>query len=543
MEFIKDQLLTLIQGDDGRRPGSKFIKSLPNAHKFKVIIQGDDIPLLKHGIRKSVKSHLIVVRGQNKKANRYLAHQLIRLERFQPNYWEIVRLLCARSKVWYLAHLQRCFPRWYRQLPKWYSIALWGKVAWLAFNGDETRVKHKRVYIPKKVDNSGKVLTWRPLGVPTPEWRIYLSMLNTALTMWLERHWQNGQHAYFPGKGTISAWRSVLSQIHKKNIYEFDLKSFFPSVEVQQVSKRLLEYGLPKVAVEYFEELNMSLPDLRDVDLIDEDEIRERQETERQFAWDKHIYESLKESLIIEDPELSKDLIQDMHVYEHGLKEVEIFAGSPTGLPQGGGISPVLSVQVLDEIFKHNPTTVMYADDGIIFDWPILESPNYSENGIEFNLEKSGWVKKMGEWIKPLQFLGLTYDGVRDQLWSKTRSGKELLIPKDKIEKILSAVWAYSGGRPTETNVWVKLFNSRIDGLIQAMHYNGVFELTSEWANWDIHSTKSSWMASKTGKRCFKKRKIKPSLYNASTVATKWALGKLRGVRHRRKYLTGACTK
>lgn len=58
----------------------------------------------------------------------------------------------------------------------------------------------------------------------------------------------------------------------------------------------------------------------------------------------------------------------EMHAHREANKSFEVFAGSPSGLPQGGGISPVLSVQVLDVIFKHNPTTVMYADDGIIFD-------------------------------------------------------------------------------------------------------------------------------------------------------------------------------
>lgn len=542
---MKDQLLTHINGDDGRRPGSKFIKSLPNAHEFKVIIQGDDLPLLKHGIRKSVKSHLLIVKGENRRANRYLQHQLIRLRKLEGNYWDIVRLLCVRSKVWYVAHLQRSFPRWYRELPVWYTIYLWKKVIRIAFDADQ-RVKHFRVYIPKKYNNTGDVLVWRPLGVPTPEWRVYLSMLNTALTMWLEPFWISGQHAYFPGKGTITAWKEILSKIGSKQIYEFDLKQFFPSVEIQEVSNRLRKFGLPETAVQYFEGLNSSLPELLNTDLVNEDEIREKDETQTIWKEDKIIFDTLEESLIIEDevpgiPDKEfEGLRMEMHAHREANKSFEVFAGSPTGLPQGGGISPVLSVQVLDVIFKHNPTTVMYADDGIIFDWPVLKSPFYAAAGIEFNLEKSGWVKRNGAWLKPLKFLGLIYDGKTDQLWSETRSNKRLYIKKDSLEKILADVWGYAGGKPTHTNVWVDLFNSRIDGLIQAMHYNGVYNLSSVWSDWNIATSKGSYMSTKVAKRFFRRRGVKPTLYNASSVSTQWLLRKLLDVNKPKKALSGA---
>lgn len=45
---------------------------------------------------------------------------------------------------------------------------------------------------------------------------------------------------------------------------------------------------------------------------------------------------------------------------------------------------------------------------------------------------KSGWVKKE-EWLKPLRFLGLEYDGQSDQLRSQTRSGKSLLFDKEGL--------------------------------------------------------------------------------------------------------------
>lgn len=45
---------------------------------------------------------------------------------------------------------------------------------------------------------------------------------------------------------------------------------------------------------------------------------------------------------------------------------------------------------------------------------------------------KSGWVRNE-EWVKPLRFLGLEYDGRENQLRSQTRSGKSLLFDKEGL--------------------------------------------------------------------------------------------------------------
>lgn len=78
----------------------------------------------------------------------------------------------------------------------------------------------------------------------------------------------------------MSAWKEILSKIGSRQIYEFDLKQFFPSVEIQEVSNRLRKFGLPETAVQYFEGLNSSLPELLNTDLVNEDEIREKDETQ-----------------------------------------------------------------------------------------------------------------------------------------------------------------------------------------------------------------------------------------------------------------------
>jgi len=42
-------------------------------------------------------------------------------------------------------------------------------------------------------------------------------------------------------------------------------------------------------------------------------------------------------------------------------------------------------------------------------------------------------VKKAGEWLKPLTFLGLSYDGVRKELSAFTRNGSRLVMDKTDI--------------------------------------------------------------------------------------------------------------
>jgi hypothetical protein len=95
---------------------------------------------------------------------------------------------------------------------------------------------------------------------------------------------------------------------------------------------------------------------------------------------------------------------------------------------------------------------LVYADDGLIYsdlkenylEMIIMQVlvPLFKEWGIDFNLEKSGFVKANGKFIKPLKFVGLEYDssvknghGEYGVLRASTRKGATLVF--DKLDLIL----------------------------------------------------------------------------------------------------------
>jgi len=81
------------------------------------------------------------------------------------------------------------------------------------------------------------------------------------------------------------------------------------------------------------------------------------------------------------------------------------------GVPQGAPTSCSTSTLALKPLERRHPSSVLYADDGLIAcdDKPIITDPVV---GIEENAAKSGWVKRDGKWLRPLKFLGMEYVGV-----------------------------------------------------------------------------------------------------------------------------------
>jgi hypothetical protein len=132
-------------------------------------------------------------------------------------------------------------------------------------------------------------------------------------------------------------------------------------------------------------------------------------------------------------------------------REYDITFRGNVGLPQGSPLSPYLSILYLNEVLHLSgmPSDVkflFYADDGLFYsnnydslnDWLTgaffsgSASPkSFGYYNISLSIDKSGWVRKEGEWLKPLKFLGLVYTAKTStsfaSLIAKTRSGKSNL--------------------------------------------------------------------------------------------------------------------
>lgn len=71
-------------------------------------------------------------------------------------------------------------------------------------------------------------------------------MVNNMLILWFEDFILPSQHAYLPGRGTITAWRQVITEVIKaKNIYETDLKGFFDNISVHKINNVLRQGNVP----------------------------------------------------------------------------------------------------------------------------------------------------------------------------------------------------------------------------------------------------------------------------------------------------------
>lgn len=100
------------------------------------------------------------------------------------------------------------------------------------------------------------------------------------------------------------------------------------------------------------------------------------------------------------------------------------------GVAQGAPTSPILANVIqqlwINENLTQGHSIVAYADDSVTFSEKEIKLTAPEDTGIKINEEKSGYVKYNGTWLKPLKFLGLSFDG--EILKANTRKGSELEV-------------------------------------------------------------------------------------------------------------------
>ena len=94
----------------------------------------------------------------------------------------------------------------------------------------------------------------RPLSVPDGVERIRHEKLLHPLQQWLSPWISSSQHGFLSGRGTMTAWQDIIDHVlNSRNIWEYDMKKFFDSINITYLSLVLLSTGVPSHLVEYME--------------------------------------------------------------------------------------------------------------------------------------------------------------------------------------------------------------------------------------------------------------------------------------------------
>jgi len=347
----------------------------------------------------------------NSRANKYLEYQFRRLERNRQNpqlYFAILSGLIKRSRSFHVSFINSSLPGWYQNLRLEKVIAVYRRLKWMF--GD-TKVRTSRFYVPKP---NGSL---RPIGSPSKHWKVYLSMWAWGLSFYLSDKLSERNHGFRPGRGLWTAWLEILTHVKDQpNIYEFDLTKFFNTIRLRLdlirpefdswstakccFLKRYLydTYKVPFDIADYLAQgLNKTPPKLNRA-------IEPRRDPFDPELWEEFSIKS-KFQLRSEAPS----------AYPNELY----------GLTQGSPLSPILAVAAMDawEALKLlHANLIAYADDGLLYDTKEIDELELGAKvakynlGVKINWAKSGHIKRNGVWLKPLTFLGSTYDPWADTL-------------------------------------------------------------------------------------------------------------------------------
>lgn len=445
------------------------VKFVPDVNKYELKVGKYDKDFKEFGIwlRTWRKVDSIELWG-NRRQNKYMVYMLKRFWFCKDHPIKRIKLiiLILRSKTFFVAAINHVDKYWFNK-SKFVVDRVWKKYYKISNIMIHREYESKRIFIPK---SNGKV---RPLGVPKLWERIHFHILNKLLMMILNDHLDNTQHGY-TGKGTLTAWREVLSKAIKwDNIYEYDLKGFFDNVLSLQVIVRVnkefwqsciefsKEWGkdihrwLFKALKEYYGRL---------LDRFWKDRLI------KYLVWINQsvpLYGGNGTENWDSDPMQQRS---DFWAVDGGkywfTSNPQSYPSRSRGFPQGAPHSPMMSMigkSLLTEEGKEvTEGKICYVDDGIANKKVI---PNIF-SGCYLSDSKSGWVKKDGKWIKPLKFLGLIYDGRNQSLTANTRKGSTLEATGKPIEIIMKKL-------SMKHMDWEKIANSKYFGWLLSRLYVG----------------------------------------------------------------------
>jgi hypothetical protein len=519
-------------------------KKVPDIKSFEIQISNYDVLYAACGIRKRWAPKLSFTPGKNRSINRYILNQKIRLSQLaikgdSEAFFEVSRFLVKYSKCFFISQLSHSYKNWHREYSWRWVKRLYANYKHLA-QISATQLDYKRVFIPKSEHKN------RPLGVPEPCWIMYLGLWNRFFMLYfMSRNIiQKNQHAYLPGKGTKTAWEVIFQKvINCRYIYSFDLEGFFPSVDHQYTFRKMKEKGFPEWVCHWIYNLNAQLPKGL---YFTKSEWKEIDQASEPFDKDELARQSISKQQPEEIP--FEETEEDPYGEFRWHKEPDGRALASRGVPQGGPISPLISLLCLDDLFgKEKFDTLMYADDGLFYsnnpecvgiidEW--VKDKSYMESGVRFAPKKSYWIRK-NRWIEPLKFLGLTFYGTNRTLYASTRKGSRLVFDKQELldllryrEIVSERSKESSEGRPTAPT-FETMIKLGVWGLIQSRLYAGKWNMDFE-QHFDYTFIKGSWAHKVYSKHWAKKLNV----FNSTSFASKALIYALKKVEAREPAVT-----
>lgn len=409
--------------------GSPF-RRLPAVSKYKLLDPKDNLILRGLDISLKLPRKAITKPTKTKSANRYMAHVLTKIRNWvkEGKYkkaWKIAELNIKSSKCFRASAYNFVFSGWYYKQNVNEVWKINRKVEKI-LSKELSNLSYKRVYIEKL---NGKL---RPLGVPTPEWRVALHLINGFFVEILQNEVGLNQHAYLPGRGTMSAWKEVIKKIDSKFVYETDLKGFFDNISVWKILNllRTKECNYSN----WLKELCKAIPKFPEEKKLDESKFDVANINDSEII----MWENLgsEKGKLIDYTSGKPKYISTPEVDELGFLNYGILPG---GFPQGMNLSPFLSILGLKEYLKA-ADHVNYADDQLFFGEKVFKVRETPKDGIKHASEKCKWIKQKGIWKEDsLKFLGFRL--WKNGCWkSETRSGV-----KGEINPMIAKIYTVEG--------------------------------------------------------------------------------------------------
>jgi len=391
-------------------------KPMPSIRKFEIHLAVYDWLLLLFGLFRRYDSATTLYGWKNGKANLYIDYMFKRLRsQVKRELWKDAARTMAtlmNSHAYQCCCLNYVARGWYKTMKYKMVLKTLREVKSLA-KSRATEIQFKRVYLEEPTK-------FRPLGVPTLPWRIYLHMYNNLLTEWRLVSEGDSQHAYLPGRGVITAWEALFEKLEREpNIYEADYEGFFNNVTHSGIEWTLYNFlHMPHSETQFLLKLNRSLVKLQAIDKI--------KEVERGFPLKADgsinpqarplMYERMQ-APGWDRPTLHIEYLPDRLYLEQALLKKRV------GVPQGAPTSCSLATLALRDL-ESKLNLIIYADDVIYF--PIKAEDDHAARlsdlsmGLKVSLKKSRMAKANGKWlVDHIKFLGFKYYPAtyNDTLW------------------------------------------------------------------------------------------------------------------------------